>query len=154
MTDQRSTPESQLIPTSLAQRRYASWMTDVLVYTVVLILFVEYSDAIVIDSFTISILTAVLLKALLDVIVGVEHRVRSWFQRREGAVYRLLGPVTMFLILFLSKLLILEVVDVVFGDHVELGHFLDVLVLILAMMITRRVLVSIYDRLGPDTADD
>ncbi len=40
------------------QARFADFMTDVLVYIVVLNLFVEYVDAIVIDSFTISILTA------------------------------------------------------------------------------------------------
>ena len=57
------------------QQRYMSWTSDVLVYIVVLNLFVEFVDAIVIDSFWISILTAVLLKALLDVVIRLEHRV-------------------------------------------------------------------------------
>ena len=39
------------------QEIFFSWMSDVLIYTVVLNLFVEYADAVVIDSFTISILT-------------------------------------------------------------------------------------------------
>ena len=41
------------------QRIFASWTSDVLVYIVVLNLFVEFVDAVVIDSFWISILTAV-----------------------------------------------------------------------------------------------
>ncbi len=45
-----------------AQASYVSWMADVLVYIVV----VEFHHAIVIDSFWISILTAILLKLLLD----------------------------------------------------------------------------------------
>jgi hypothetical protein len=57
-----------------AQARYASWVADVLVYIVVLNLFVEFVDAIVIESFWISILTAILLKLLLDALVGVGRR--------------------------------------------------------------------------------
>ena len=72
------------------QCRFASWMTAVLLYTVVVNLFVEYSDAIVIDSFTISVLTAIVLKALLDVMIRVEHRVASYFEAREGTNSRLL----------------------------------------------------------------
>ena len=110
-----------------AQQRFFSWMTDVLVYTVVLNLFVEHLDAVVIDSFTISIFTAVLLKLMLDVILGFEHNVNEFFAQKEGAVYRVLGTVSMFAILFLSKFLILEVVDIVFGDHVDLGHLIEVI---------------------------
>ena len=50
------------------QQRFLSWSADVLVYIVVLNLFVEFVDAIVIESFWISILTAVLLQALLSVV--------------------------------------------------------------------------------------
>lgn len=135
-----------------AQQRYTSWMKDVLVYTVVLNLFVEYSSAIVIDSFTISILTALLLKALLDLIIGLEHRTRSWFFSHEGSVYRVLGILTTWLILFLSKFVILEVVDIVFGDHVELGKFFQIVVLIVAMMVARRGMEAIYNRLGATDA--
>ncbi len=125
-------------------------MTDVLIYIVVLNLFVEFSDAIVIDSFTISILTALLLKAMLDVIGGVEHRVKAYFDEREGTPWRVLGAVSLFGILFMSKFIILEVVDVVFGDHVELGHLIDVILLIVAMIAARLVFRQIYQRLGDE----
>ena len=49
-----------------AQRRFTSWMADVLVYVVVLNLFVEFVHTIVIDTVWISILTAVLLQLLLE----------------------------------------------------------------------------------------
>lgn len=148
-TDTTST--TQITP---AQQLFASWMTDVLVYTVVLNLFVEYSEAIVIDSFTISVLTAVLLKALLDVVLRFEHRVKAAFAAREGAVYRFLGVVSMFLILFFSKFLILEIVDIVFGEHVELGHLLDVIVLIIAMMVAARLVRAAYAQLGTDVEEE
>ena len=131
-----------------AQQRFASWTADVLVYIVVLNLFVEFVDAIVIDSFWISILTAVLLKLLLDAVIGLEHRVSAFFKAREGGVNRALGLVSVFAILFFSKFVILEAVNFVFGDHVELGHFVEIVALIVAMMLARVLLQRVYVRLG------
>jgi hypothetical protein len=135
-----------------AQHRYSKAMADVLIYIVVLNLFVEFVDAIVIDSFYISILTAILLTALLDVLVVVEHRVHGYFEKKEAAIFRVIGIVATFAILFTSKLIILEIVNFVFGDHVELGHFIDVLLLILAMMGARRLFQAVYERLGETTS--
>jgi len=131
-----------------AQQRFASWMADVLVYIVVLNLFVEFVPAVVIDSFWISILTAVLLKLLLDLVLGLEHRVAAFFKARPGGVNRALGLVSVFVILFFSKFVILEAVNVVFGDHVELGHFIEIVALIVAMIVARRLMQAIYERLG------
>jgi hypothetical protein len=142
-------PDSSLVGISRRQALFADWMTDVLVYIIVLNLFVEYADAIVIDSFTISILTAILLKAMLDRLVGLEHRVRAFFRPKEGTIFRVLSIVSVLSILFFGKLLILEVVNFVFGDHVELGHFIDVVALIIAMMAARWFVQWIYERLGP-----
>lgn len=69
-----------------AQRSFASWMTDVLVYIVVLNLYVEYSESKVIDSFTISILTALLLKGIFDLIKAGKSRVWTWSQARNGTI--------------------------------------------------------------------
>ena len=131
-----------------AQDRYSKAMADVLIYIVVLNLFVEFVDAIVIDSFYISILTAVLLTLLLDVLVKVEHGVHVYFEKKEAPIFGVISIVATFAILFTSKLLILEIVNFVFGDHVELGHFLDVLLLIITMMVVRRLAQVVYDRLG------
>lgn len=144
----QSTPQTTTITITPAQRRFASFMTDVLIYTVVLNLFVEHVDAIVIDSFGISILTAVLLKILLDLITGIEHRVANYFKQRSGTLNKVLGYVSVFLILSLSKFVILEVVDLVFGDHVELGHFVEIVALIVAMIAARLIFQKIYESLG------
>ena len=127
---------------------FFSWTKDVLIYVIVLNLFVEYVEKVVIDSFTISIFTAILLKALLDVILGLEHRVAHFFETRSGKLSKFLRIMSTWLILFLSKFLILEVVDFVFGDHVELGKFVQVLSLVIALMVAREVVQRIYMALG------
>jgi hypothetical protein len=127
---------------------FFSWTKDVLIYVVVLNLFVEYVEKVVIDSFTISILTAILLKVLLEVILGLEHRVAHFFEERPGNLAKFLRVMSAWLILFLSKFVILEVVDLVFGDHVELGSFVQVLGLVLVLMIAREVVQRLYVALG------
>jgi hypothetical protein len=138
-------PKTAVTP---AQQRYASWMTDVLVYIVVLNLFVEYAGAVVIDSFSISIRTAILLKLMLDALLGVEQRVSSYFAARQGAVFRVLRALSVFSILFFSKFVILEVVNFVFGDHVELGHFIEIAAIVVSMIVASKVLRVIYVLLG------
>ena len=96
------TPAALQAPTR-RQLVFFSWTKDVLIYVVVLNLFVEYVDKIVIDSFTISILTAILLKALLDLILGLEHRVAHFFEARPGNLSKFLRIMSTWFILFLSK---------------------------------------------------
>lgn len=140
--------EQRLLTITARQKRLASVTMDVLVYTVVLNLFVEYAASVIIDSFTISVLTAVVLKVVLDVILAFEHRVSEFFKRFEGTAAKVMRFLAVWGILFGSKFVILEVVDIVFGDHVELGGFLMVILLVLAMMIARELVNRIYLGLG------
>jgi hypothetical protein len=130
------------------QQRFADWVTDVLVDIVVLNLFVEFVDTVVIDSFWISTLAAILMKLMLDAVTGLERRVSRSFAAKEGSTNRVLRFVSVWSILFLSKFVILEAVNLVFGDHVELGHFVEILLIIVGMLGTRAALGAIYRRLG------
>ena len=140
--------EPPTITRTRAQEIYSSWFIDVLIYIIVLNLFDQYHHAVRIDSFTISILTALLLKAMIVLIGRFEHRIHHYFKEKEGTVFKILDFVVVISILILGKLLILEVVDLVFGDLVELGHFWTVLALILVMIIAQKFAVWLYKRLG------
>jgi len=140
-------PTKQVMITR-GQGIFISWTKDILIYITVLNLFVQYNSNIVIDSFTISILTAILLKILLEMILRFEHLVADFFKSRPGKFSNILRIIATWLILFLSKFLILEVVDIVFGEHVELGKFLDVILLVIALMVARVVFQRIYISLG------
>ena len=141
--------DTELVSVSRKQLQFADWMTAILLYTIVLNLFVEYVDAVIIDSFTISIFAAIVLKALLDIILRLEHRVSAYFGAREGTVNRILQVVLTFAILFLSKFVILEVIDIIFREHVELGGFIPLVAMIITMLVSERVVHLIYRRLGP-----
>ena len=139
----------ELIMVRRRQHDFGMAMFSVLVNIVILNLFVEHIDEVVIDSFSISVLTAVLLTAMVALITRVEHRVRLYFfDQRSGRGSKLLGWLAIWGILFGGKLLILEVVNWVFGDHVQLGHLLEVILLVLAMLVAQGLMDKLYEVLG------
>ena len=135
-----------------AQARFISWVSEVLVDIVVLNLFVEFVHTIVIDSFYISVLTAVLLKLMVDAVKGLERAVSAYFAAKPGAAWKPVRVASVCLILFLSKFLILEIVNFVFGDHVELGSFIEIAAIVVAMLAANFMLQGVYQMLaGRDT---
>jgi len=129
--------------TTKGQMVFFSWTKDILIYVIVLNLFVEFSPVVIIDSFTISIFTAILLKILLEIILAFEHKVADVFKANK-----ILKIFFVWLILFSSKFLILGFVNIFFGEHVDLGKFLDVFLLAFTLLLVRKIIQWIYQGLG------
>ncbi len=125
------------------QMIFFSWTKDILIYVTVLNLFVEYNPVKIIDSFTVSIFTAILLKVLLEIILAFEHKVADVFKANK-----VLKIFSIWLILFSSKFLILEFVNLFFGQHVALGKFWDVFLLAFTLLFVRQAFQWIYQGLG------
>jgi hypothetical protein len=130
-------------PGSGPVRRWAraspSDVVDVFVYVVVLNLAVEYVPSVISEGFTLSLLTAILLKVALELVLILKGRVMN---RLRGATTPS-GKVAFALLLWLvavgSKVVVLELEDLVFGDAVSLGGFISVTLLVIALLIARSV---------------
>ena len=110
---------------------------DVFVYVVVLNLAIEYLPAVISESFTLSLLTAVLLKVALELVLLLKGRILT---RLSGATTRrgkLVAAVTLWVVAAGSKLVVLALVDVVFGEAVSLGGFVSVTLLVVALLMSR-----------------
>ena len=117
--------------------RGAAAIVDIFVYVVVLNLFVEYLPQVLSETFTLSLLTAVLLKGVLEVVVVAKNRVKARFRQATTPIGRVVAAFLLWLVVFGSKFLVLEVVNVAFGDRVSLGGFFSVTLLILALLLSR-----------------
>lgn len=115
----------------------AAAVVDVFVYVVVLNLFVEYLPQVLSETFTLSLLTAVLLKAVLEVVVAGKNRVKARFKAASTPGGKALAGFLLWVVLFGSKFLVLEAVDLVFGAAVSLGGFVTVTLLVLALLLSR-----------------
>ena len=125
--------------------RVALAVVDVFVYVVVLNLFVEYLPQVITETFTLSLVTAVLLKAVLEVIVIAKDRVKGRFRTTSTVAGKAAAGVLLWLVLVGSKFLVLEAVDLVFGDAVSLGGFVSVTLLILVLLASRALVRRVLD---------
>ena len=112
-------------------------VVDLFVYVVVLNLAAEFAPAVVAESFTVSLLTALLLKLVLEVVVRAKNRAKGRFRAASTPLGKAGAGVLLWLVLVGSKFVVLELEDLLFGDLVELGGFVSVTVLILALLLSR-----------------
>ena len=103
--------------------RLAAAIVDVFVYVVVLNLLVEYLPQVLSETFTLSLLTAVLLKGVLEVVVAAKDWVKTRFREASTPTGEVVAAFMLWVVLFGSKFLVLEAVGLVFRDRVSLGGF-------------------------------
>ena len=108
----------------------------------------EVVDEVIIDSFVVSILTAVLLWVMLQLIESLAHRVGEFFAAKPRRSAHIVGWISVLTILFSSKFLIIAAVGAVFGDSAVLGHFVEVILIVLTMMVARALVDQIFQLLG------
>jgi heme A synthase len=154
------TKEEALVPATAEvpldrQRLFVRYFTGILIDLVVLNLFAEYAKNPVIDTFTTSLLAAVVLQALLQLTIAIEHRVGNYFKAKPGGLNKFLRIFCAWLVLFGSKFVILEALSFAFGDNVQFhGMFhglVALIVVVVAMLVVEEVVVRIYRRLGRRT---
>jgi hypothetical protein len=118
------------------------WLTpadlvDVFVYVVVLNLAVEYMPAVITETFTLSLLTAVVLKAVLEVVVWLKDRAKTRFKTATSIGGKVIAGALLWALLIGSKFVVLELVALLFADQVKLGGFFAVTALILVLLLCR-----------------
>jgi len=144
-------PASAQTPSN-RQRLFVMYFTAILIDLVVLNLFVEYSKYVVIDSFTVSVFCALLLQILLKLTIALEHRVAAFFKARQGGFAKFMRFFCAWLVLFGSKFVILEAIDLAFGHDVDFGGpfhgLVALIVVVVTMLVAEEAIVRLYRRLG------
>lgn len=118
-------------------RDHSSDVVDVFVYIVVLNLAIEYVPSVISESFSLSILTAILLKIALEIVLVGKNFVMTRLKGASLARQRALWAAALWVLAAGSKIVVLEVVALVFGDRVSLGGFLPVTGLVICLMLAR-----------------
>ena len=128
----------------LRRERLRGWVVthpadviDVFVYVVVLNLAIQYVPDVISETFTLSLLTAALLKVTLELVLLLKGVVLA---RLRGATTRLAkatSAVMLWVVAAGSKLVVLWLIDIVFGGSVSLGGFIPVTLLVLALLASR-----------------
>lgn len=121
-------------------------LVDVFVYLVVLGVFTQLFPEVISESFLLALLTAILLKVVLEVVLLIKKRIITRIRGARTLWVRVVNTAVLLLVLPGSKFLVLELVDLVFGDAVHLGGFFQVTALIVVLMLARGGVRRIFDR--------
>ncbi len=124
-------------------------VVDLFVYVVVLNLAIEYLPSVISESFTLSLLTAALLKVSLELVIVVKNKILVRFRNATSRVSRVIAALALWAVAAGSKFLVLELVNLVFGDSVSLGGFIPVTLLVVALMVSRAAVRRLLDDTPP-----
>lgn len=144
-------PASADIPSN-KQRRFMRYFTAILIDLVVLNLFAEYWDKVFVDTFTTSLLAAIVLQILLKVTIAAEHWVIGLFKGKTGGFNTFLKYFCAWLILFGSKFVILEALTLAFGENVHFSGMwngiVPLIVVVMVMLAAEELVVRFYRKLA------
>ena len=110
---------------------------DLFVYVVVLNLAIEYLPEVISETFTLSLLTAALLKVTLELVLLLKGAVLVRLRGATTRPARVGSAVMLWAVAAGSKVVVLWLIDVVFGGSVSLGGFLPVTLLVVALLLSR-----------------
>jgi len=144
-------PAEATLPTD-RQRLFILFFTGALVDLVVLCLFSEYSDKVYVDSFTTTLLAAIVLQLLLKATIWAEHRVLARFKGKTGFWWKSLKFFVAWLILFGSKFVILEALSIAFERDVHFEGVLHgivwLIIVVVVMLVVEELVLRFYRRLA------
>lgn len=112
-------------------------VVDVFVYVVILNLAVQFVPGVISESFATSLLTAIVLKLVLEGVLRLKKAVLSRLRAASGPLRRATSLVMLVLLLPGSKFVVLWLEDLVFGDAVSLGGFWSVTLLVVTLTLSR-----------------
>jgi hypothetical protein len=142
-------PASEEMPSD-RQRLIVHYLTAVLIDLVVLNLFDEFSDSVHVASFSWSLLAAILLQSFLKATNAIMYHVNLFFSARQGALMTFARLFVAWLVMFLSKFVILEAIEILFGDKVRfegaMYGLVTLIVLITVMVIAEEAVVRLVRR--------
>lgn len=134
------------------QRLFVGYTLAVLVDLTVLNLFNEFWQYVTISSFSVSLLVAILLQLLLKLSIKAEHKIAEYFKNKPGVAPKIYRGLSSYVILVGSKFIMLEAINLSFGDKIDFSGPWNGIVaffaIIFAILIAETIVAKIYFKLG------
>ncbi|MEH6452928.1 MAG: hypothetical protein V7782_07785 [Psychromonas sp.] len=130
------------------QMMFVGYTLAILVDLTVINLLDQYWDYISVASFSISLLVAILLQLLLKLSIAGEKKLANYFKNKPGTAPKVYRALCTWAILFFSKIIMLEAVNLAFGQEVifsgPVNGMVAFFVMIFAILIAEFIVSKIY----------
>ncbi|MGF1696277.1 hypothetical protein L4C54_11455 [Vibrio lamellibrachiae] len=134
------------------QRLFVGYTLAILVDLCVLNFFNEYWGFVSFSSFTVSFAAAILLQVLLKASIQAEHKLAGYFATKEGLLPKVIRAVSSYIILVGSKFLILELLNLLFGDKIQFtgpwNGVIAFIAVVFTILLAEKVVANIYFKLN------
>ena len=109
-------------------------------------MFIQLFPDVISETFLLALLTAILLKVVLELVLWAKKKVVARIRSTETRWVRIVSAITLLLVLPGSKFMVLGLVDLAFGGAVRLGGFFQVTALIIVLMLARAGTRRVFER--------
>ena len=158
MSEEQTTLARPLHGFNSPQRYFVGYTLAVLVDLTVLNLLAEYWQHITVSSFSVTLLVAILLQLLLKLTIAFEHKLADYFKSKPGTAPKIYRALSTWAILFFSKIIMLEAINLAFGDSITFtGPFNGIVaffVLVFGILIAEFMVSKIYFSLRDKPTDE
>lgn len=119
-----------------------------LIYAVVLGFFNDYTSIVYAKSFSTIFYSAVVLEMLTYFAFLLKKKIVTWLNNRQGLIYRILMFFCVWLVMFLSKFVFIWIIDLTFGNNINIYGFFGILLIVLSVTIIHRLANKVFIELG------
>ena len=119
----------------------------ILLYTVVLGFFNDYTDILVTTSYSVTFFMAIVMQILTFATFQVKDIVKKKLGKKEGTKTTVSMVIGVWLVLFFSKFVFLAVIDLIFQEDVYISGFFGLMAIVVCLTIVQKVSEKIDDKL-------
>ncbi len=125
------------------QKMFREMVLGTLLYSVVLGFFNDYTDILYTGTYSTTFAAAFVLQVLTYLTFDLKKRIVAWFRHKQGSKVGMAFSV--WLVMFLSKFVFLEAINIVFRGQVEISGFIGLLVIVASLTIAQK-LIELVDK--------
>jgi L-asparagine transporter-like permease len=130
------------------QELYRSMFVGILLYTVVLGFFNDYTDILVTTSYSVTFFMAIVMQLLTYATFEVKDIVKKKLGKKEGTKTTVSMVIGVWLVLFFSKFVFLAVIDFIFQEDVYISGFFGLMAIVVCLTIVQKVSEKVYANLA------
>ena len=144
----KKSPENGQRIVNNSQRLFLVYIICILVDMTILNIYAEFSHSVYVESFSITIFIAIFLQLFIVLTKQVEHKLSKFFGDKKNYLTKIKYFLSLWALLFLSKVLMLHGANLIFGDKINFYGMFDGLlafiILIFSFLLGEYLLTHIY----------
>jgi hypothetical protein len=130
------------------QEIFLSMVLGILLYSVVLGFFNDYTSMLHTSSYSVTFSLAIVMQLLTYLTIELKNKIQTFFSAKDKKVYKLAMAFFVWLTLFVSKFVFLWVISFVFRQEVYIRGFVSLFIIIIVLTVIQGLFEFAYNKLA------